>query len=135
MFSQELKKKVFRFRLISMKLFLTAFFIFFSLLSSAVEHYENENCSDQYFALASDALISSHVDCLPAHSHENETKSKGCHESNCFGSAHFGHGFYCEPKNSQFEPKTFIHFTSLVFNSVNHHSLVYLDNLFRPPLA
>jgi hypothetical protein len=57
-----------------------------------------------------------------------------CHDSNCYGSAHFGHGFYYQTPPFQFISKNIPSTVVLQFSTINFLSLVYLDGLFRPPL-
>lgn len=58
-----------------------------------------------------------------------------CHDSNCYGSAHFGHGFYYSPVQESIE-KSAIHSAKLIetFYFSSPISLVHLDGPFRPPL-
>lgn len=112
-----------------MKLFLTAFFIFFSLLTTVLENGDHSLCEKEN---ATVSQISSSND----HHHEcaNEHQTN-CNDSNCFGSAHFGHGYYDKPTDvARLSTLNGIPLNQ-TFTSFNHHSLVYLDSIFRPPLA
>jgi hypothetical protein len=112
-----------------MKLFLTAFFIFFSLLTTVLENGDHRFCEKESSTISVISSSNSHH-----HQCANEHQTN-CNDSNCFGSAHFGHGYYDKPND--IAGLSSLNGIPLLqtFSSFNHHSLVYLDSIFRPPLA
>jgi len=112
-----------------MKLFLTAFFIFFSLLTTVLENGDHSLCEKEKTTISQ---ISSSNDHHHQCTNEHQTN---CNDSNCFGSAHFGHGYYNKPSAvTGLSSLSSVEFKQ-TFSSFDHHSLVYLDSIFRPPLA
>lgn len=109
-----------------MKMFLTISFILMSLLSTFVE--EESLVS---FDLDCESVSLSCADKEPIKNHNDHH----CHESNCFESTHFGHGFYFAESPFTVNSSKIEISQILGFFYSGHHSLVYLDNLFRPPLS
>jgi hypothetical protein len=112
----------------AMRSFLILFFIVFSIGSTIFEYTSHDfSCVDE---MAVHSLEATHL-----HGEQAAPFPVSCHDSNCFGSAHFGHGFYCQPQH----PSVSFSFSSFLsvptYLDFNHHSLVYLDSLLRPPLA
>lgn len=115
-----------------MKSALLILFVFFSLLSSMVESAEvSESCSsvEEHAVLKLHCNSEKHpVAEAPAHSHT-------CHDSNCYGSAHFGHGYYYPQKSfSKIEIQPGLLLGMGLANIQNSRSSVFLDGPFRPPL-
>lgn len=116
-----------------MKSFLVIFYILFSLGSSLIEQAEASTCSDE--------VMSAHTDhsCFtnsPVSANASSHPEKTCHDSNCFGSAHFGHGYYYAPKlfiDGFYRSQTF---RKIAPRSSNQFiSAVHLEGPFRPPLS
>ena len=116
-----------------MKSTLLIFFILFSLGSSLFEQVEASICSDEVMSVYNDHS------CFTNFSTHNTTHSRSetsCHDSNCFGSAHFGHGYYYSPElviNAL--PQNLIFRNVSLFAVEQFISTVHLEGPFRPPLS
>lgn len=111
-----------------MKLFLTVSFIIFSLFSSIIEYRAIELPLDT--TSISSNTIKEHVE-----SNCDQSEKNHCHDSNCFGSAHFGHGFYYLEDAVLVAHDLTVLYLNPTFPFLSHKSAVYLDSIFRPPLA
>lgn len=107
-------------------------FIFFSLFSSLSEAFDTGSTSHI------ETNLLEHCGSGEASSNETNDHSeehKSCHDSNCYGTAHFGHGFYCSPLQflvNEIIPISNKHLNS--FYTKDRVYLVHLDSPFRPPL-
>lgn len=117
-----------------MKLTFVLTFIAISMFSSLAEGFGSFEVCEEINVESSNR--SATVSAIGGGSNHPVTEHKSdCHDSNCYGSAHFGHGFYYSSVQESFD-KSSIHSTKLVdsFYFSSPISLVHLDGPFRPPL-
>lgn len=117
-----------------MKLTFVLTFIAISMFSSLSESFASVDVCEEMNVESSNR--SATVSAIGGGSNHPFTEHKSdCHDSNCYGSAHFGHGFYYSSDQEAFD-KSATPSAKLIdsFYFSSPISLVHLDGPFRPPL-